>query len=143
MKSAYRSIVVLFVIILVLASLLFVFFRRPLKTSLLSTSKSYASGVKGVVTLSPVCAGAGRLKEDCTKPYKAKIRIKTQTEYDSVKEVHSKDDGTFAVQLPPGVYMLEPVSPTANNIPYALPLPVVVNENKMTEVSIDYDTGIR
>ena len=61
-----------------------------------------------------------------------------------VGEVTSGDDGAFELLLPPGTYTIQPAPPENGDFfPVAQPVPVVVGEGELTEVGIDYDSGLR
>jgi hypothetical protein len=99
------------------------------------------SGVRGVVLIGPTCPGATRASP-CTEPYVAELVFLDAD--DQVRaRVTSGPDGTFEVALPPGTYLVQPVSPSEDPFPFGKAISVTVGEEEYTEVGIDYDTGIR
>jgi hypothetical protein len=110
--------------------------RLPWESSL----PNGASGIEGQVTLGPTCPGPVRPGQVCERPYQATITVLDQQGQD-VTQFQSGADGRFQVPLAPGRYTLRPESPGA--LPRAGQLTVTVNPGRWTEVSIDYDTGLR
>jgi hypothetical protein len=58
-----------------------------------------------------------------------------------VLTVRSGKDGRFRVRLPPGRYVVEPVS--ASRFPAAKPEPATVHAHRFTRVTVSFDSGIR
>lgn len=104
-----------------------------------------ASGIRGVVTLSPTCpvqASPGANEpEPCVTPYAAKLVV-LDGENVVVTRVTSGQDGIFTVDLPPGDYVVAPET-GADSYPIAQPQSVTVVAGQYAEVAINYDTGIR
>lgn len=105
------------------------------------TNAVSGTGVSGKIALSPTCAGAQQAGESCTKPYKATVIVKNKTTGKEVTRFTSDASGNFSVSLTPGSYTLEPIS--TGTYPVGKPQDVVVTQNKVTDVIITYDTGIR
>jgi hypothetical protein len=100
------------------------------------------SGIRGLVTIAPTCEGA-TLASPCVGPYSARL-IVLDMDGGIVAETTSADDGTFELLLSPGNYTIQPVPPSNGDLfPVAQPVPVVVGEGELTEVGIDYDSGLR
>lgn len=57
-------------------------------------------------------------------------------------DVTSAADGSFSVQVPPGLYLVTPLS-GGNGFPHASTFLVTVLANQTSSVVIEYDTGIR
>lgn len=100
-----------------------------------------ASGVAGIVTISPTCGGPVRPGQDCTAPYQAVISI-LNARGDVLTQVASDAQGRFSVPLPAGVYTLRPERPTAG-IANAGEVSVTVEAGRVTQVEIEYDSGLR
>jgi hypothetical protein len=99
------------------------------------------SGVRGTVLLGPTCpAPADPLvtAAPCTTPYSAELAI-LDSEGKVVTRVSSNADGTFQVDLPPGVYTIAP----RNGDPYptAPSQPVTVVAGQYAVVQVNYDSG--
>lgn len=99
------------------------------------------SGIRGVVMLGPTCEGATRASP-CVEPYVARLVI-VDAEDAVVAEITSGPDGRFEVLLPQGVYTILPVPPSQDPFPYGDPVSVVVGEDEITEIGVEYDTGVR
>lgn len=100
------------------------------------------SGIRGIVTIAPTCEGA-TLASPCAAPYSARL-IVLDMDGAIVGETTSADDGSFELILPPGAYTIQPVPPDNGDLfPVAQPVPVIVGEGELTEVGIDYDSGLR
>lgn len=97
------------------------------------------SGVRGVVTIGPT-SPVQMQGESGEAPYEATITV-TNSSGATVAEVRSSEDGRFSVDLAPGRYTLVPQSP--GPLPRADPYDVAVEPHAFTEVSIQYDSGIR
>lgn len=97
------------------------------------------SGLTGLVTIGPTSPVEREGVADDT-PYSATLVIK-DVSGDRVATVTSGTDGRFAVDLPPGTYLLEPQSPGV--LPFAQPQEVIVEPHRFTEIIVPYDSGIR
>lgn len=100
------------------------------------------SGVKGTILIGPTCpVEQFPPKDECKdKPFQADVIIKNSSGL-KVGEFVSKIDGTFEVPLSPGTYVLEPQS--SNVLPRGETQTVIVEQNKFTQITINYDSGIR
>ncbi|MGQ0570256.1 MAG: hypothetical protein ACT4P5_12170 [Armatimonadota bacterium] len=98
------------------------------------------SGIEGKIVIGPNCPvvrGAG-----CAdRPYQAMVLVKTATGSKEISRFRSQRNGWFHVPLPPGTYLLVPVS--GNALPRPGAHTVVVKRNRFTSLVIRYDTGIR
>jgi hypothetical protein len=99
-------------------------------------------GIEGVVTEGPMCPGPVQVNNNpCpNQPYQATINI-LDTTNTQVSQVQADTSGHFKVALPPGTYILQPLS--INPLPRAKDQTVVVDPGQYTRVTIIYDTGIR
>ncbi len=57
-----------------------------------------------------------------------------------VIEVHTDERGEFTVSLPPGSYSVEGQQ---NNVQRVSPVQVIVEQNKITDIELNYDSGRR
>ncbi len=100
------------------------------------------SGISGLVTIGPMCPVMQKGVPCPDLPFSAKIVIETDMGAD-VASVVSGDDGMFQIELDPGSYVLVPESPNPGAPPMAQEQTVEVLEDELTEVLIQYDSGIR
>ncbi len=98
------------------------------------------SGIEGRIVAGPTCPEA-RGSQCGDRPYQATVVVKTRTGSKEIMRYRSSEDGRFRVQLPPGTYLLVPLS--RSRLPRAGSQTVVVRQNQFTRVVIRYDTGIR
>lgn len=103
------------------------------------------SGIRGTVLLGPTCPGGqdpgANDPVPCVTSYAAMLVI-LNSDGVRVTEVSSGADGKFQVDLPPGEYVVTPVS-GADTYPIAQPVSVTVSSGGFVDVEINYDTGIR
>ncbi len=100
------------------------------------------SGIEGLVTIGPTCP-VERIDTPCAdKPYQATIVVKDASGGE-VTRVESGQDGRFTVALAPGTYMVAPQSPNQASYPFAKEQQVEVRAGAFTQVSIQFDSGIR
>jgi Prealbumin-like fold domain len=103
---------------------------------------SQGSGVKGQVLIGPACP-VMRVEDPCPdQPYQAKITVYSLNGQE-VTRFETDKDGKFAVNLPPGDYILHPKSPDGRPIPSAEDVEFTVLPNEFTEVIVNFDSGIR
>ncbi len=98
------------------------------------------SGIKGLVTIGPTCPVEQPESPCPDRPYEATIQVLDEGG-DVVAEVRSGADGRFEVEVPPGTYALHPV--TATTPPSATDQVVEVRAGELTEVVVQFDSGIR
>ena len=105
-------------------------------------SPTSSSGIAGNVTEGPTCPGpvpvGGTQCQD--QPYQATIQVLNSAN-DIVTQFTTDGKGYFKVSLPPGRYILHPISGLP--LPHAADQTVSVIANKYTQVTIVYDTGLR
>ena len=100
------------------------------------------SGVRGLVTIGPICPVMQKGVPCPDLPFSATIVIEDGAG-DEITRVRSGDDGIFEVSLDPGSYVLVPESPNPGAPPTADEQTVEVATDAYTEVLIQYDSGIR
>jgi len=98
------------------------------------------SGVEGQVLIGPMCPVVQVGQECPDQPYQATLTVNSPTG-ERIVQVQTEKDGTFKIPLAPGEYILHPESP--NVMPFASEQPFVVEEGKFTQVTVNYDSGIR
>jgi hypothetical protein len=103
---------------------------------------SRASGIDGLVTLGPLCPVV-REDEPCPdRPFEATLAIKDAGGRELAR-VRSDAAGRFAIDLPPGRYVIEPQPVGTSRLPYASPVEVTVVQAQRAAVLVEYDSGIR
>ncbi|RJQ11499.1 MAG: hypothetical protein C4558_03200 [Dehalococcoidia bacterium] len=107
-----------------------------------SPGSTVLSGVRGRVTIGPMCP-VMRVDQPCPdQPYRA-LLIVHDTSGREITRIESSEDGTYALVLPPGSYMMSPQSPSASRLPWASPQPFEVRPSVWTVMNIEFDSGIR
>ena len=98
------------------------------------------TGIKGEVFLAE-CEG-DQVAVDCfsQEPYQATLVIYNAA-FEEIARVETEADGTFVIDLEPGVYFVHPDSP--GTYPLATDYQVSVVEGERTELTIIYDSGAR
>ena len=108
-----------------------------------STPQPVISGINGKVMIGPITPvqKEGEVNE---KPYSdALIFIMDSTGSSKITEVISDQNGLFKIYIAPGTYLLDPQTPHDQRFPVTGTQIVVVLENMFTDVTINFDTGIR
>ncbi len=100
------------------------------------------SGVRGLVTIGPMCPVLQKGVPCPDLPFSTKIVIEDEAGIE-IASIVSGDDGLFQIELDPGSYVLVPESPNPGVPPMAQEQAVEVAEDEFTEVLIQYDSGIR
>ena len=98
------------------------------------------SGVEGQVFIGPLCPVIQQGQPCPDRPYQATITI-NNIDGKKVTRVQTDEQGHFKVFLAPGNYILHPESP--NVMPHAEEQSFTVEAAKFTEVTVNYDSGIR
>jgi hypothetical protein len=98
------------------------------------------SGVEGQVFVGPMCPVVQDGQDCPDQPYQATLTVNSPTG-ERIVQVQTEKDGTFKIPLPPGEYILHPESP--NVMPFAQEQPFVVEAGTFTQVTVNYDSGIR
>jgi hypothetical protein len=96
--------------------------------------------VEGYVHIGPTCPVV-REGEDCDdRPYEADLDV-FDTAGTLMTTLHAGADGNFSASLPPGSYRLVPRND--GRFPFAGEQEFVVEEGRVTEIDVPYDSGIR
>lgn len=96
--------------------------------------------MEGQVLLGPMCPVVQQGQECPDQPYQATLTVKTP-EGVQITQFQSDEQGRFKVPLVPGEYILHPESP--NGIPFAGDQSFLVETGKYTQITVNYDSGIR
>jgi hypothetical protein len=101
-----------------------------------------SSGIEGRVTKGPVCPGPIRIgATECQdQPYQANLTV-LDANNNPITQFQSDRVGYFKIPLKPGTYILHPES--GNPLPIAPDQTLVVMDGQFTQLTIQYDTGIR
>jgi hypothetical protein len=99
-----------------------------------------AQGIEGIVLLGPQCPVQSEDDPCPDIPYQAWIEIRLASG-ENVSRFRSGADGRFRIGLRPGAYVLHPES--GNPFPVADQRPVLVTDGLYTDVTVNFDTGIR
>ena len=101
-----------------------------------------SSGIEGYVTQGPVCPGPAVIGDTSCEdqPYQANITI-LDGNNTQIAQLLTDNNGYFKITLKPGSYILRPES--GKLFPIAADQIVEVLEGQFTQISIQYDTGIR
>lgn len=98
------------------------------------------SGIRGKVSIGPVCPVVQAGMDCDDKPYQASFTVLT-TKGKEVTHFQSDANGIFAIALSPGDYILRPESP--NGLPYAAEQTFSVLAGQFTQLIVSFDSGIR
>jgi hypothetical protein len=103
------------------------------------------SGIRGSVVLGPTCPNPPSVgpsgQVPCLTPYAAQLVVLDSEGKVVTRVTSAAGDGTFAVDVPPGDYVVAPA--TNDSYPIAQPVSVQVVAGNYAEVQINYDTGLR
>ena len=106
-----------------------------------SPQAASTSGIEGHILQGPMCPGPVGGNSTCPdQPYQARISILDSHNQIAI-QFQSDVDGYFKLPLPPGTYTLYPES--SSRYPHAADQIVVVSTGQFTQVTINFDTGIR
>jgi len=100
------------------------------------------SGIEGQIFIGPLCPVVQEGVPCPDEPYQASIRVR-RSSGEVIATLASGEGGRFRINLAPGSYVLEPLSPNEGAPPYAGPVTVRVRAHAFTRVRITYDSGIR
>ena len=98
------------------------------------------SGIEGQVLIGPMCPVVQDGQECPDQPYQATLTVNSPNGVQIV-QFQTDDRGRFNVPLVPGEYILHPESP--NGIPSAGQQSFIVQTGQYTQLTINYDSGIR
>ena len=116
----------------------------PMKPSVTTTNATLQSGIRGQVMAGPI-SPVERPGHPNTRPLPgAVITVQAGGARKEIARQKADDDGRFVMVLPKGNYLLVPLPPRpGSSRPHASSQSVKVESNKFTEVTVQYDTGIR
>ena len=98
------------------------------------------SGIEGHVLIGPLCPVVQVGQECPDQTYQAKLTVTTSSGKRVIR-IQTDENGYFKIPLAAGEYILHPESP--NVMPYASEQPFSVEAGMFTEITVNYDSGIR
>jgi hypothetical protein len=104
------------------------------------TAPAASTGLTGVVVRGPV-APVCQVNASCDAPFSATFDVEQNAR--PITRFHSGDDGRFTVMLPQGVYSVVPSADAPILAPQSQTKTVTVQGMGLTEVRLEFDTGIR
>jgi hypothetical protein len=108
----------------------------------LGTPTPTDSGITGQALIGPICPVV-RVGGDCPDaPYQATLTV-LDSRGAVVVRFETDEEGRFRVPLAPGEYTLRPESPEGKPLPIAGEQTFRVNPGTFTELTVNYDSGIR
>ncbi|MEW5938804.1 MAG: hypothetical protein AB1750_04025 [Chloroflexota bacterium] len=122
-------------------SLLFLFLVAACGPKANDPAEPILSGVKGQSLIGPMCPAAQSPCPD-QQPYPTTLIVLT-TDGREILRFETDAEGKFAVNLPPGDYILHPDRLEGAPLPSAPDVPFTVVENQFTNIIITFDSGIR
>jgi hypothetical protein len=98
------------------------------------------SGVEGQVLIGPMCPVV-QVGQPCPdQPYQTKLTVNGQ-DGKRITQVQTDQQGRFKISLKPGQYILHPESP--NVMPFTAEQSFSVAAGQFTQITVNYDSGIR
>jgi len=98
------------------------------------------NGIEGQVFIGPTCPVV-KIGQECPdEPYQAVLTVNSR-EGERIVQVQTDEEGRFKIPLEPGEYILHPESP--NVLPFAQEQEFKVENGKFTQLTVNYDSGIR
>jgi hypothetical protein len=98
------------------------------------------SGIEGQVMLGPMCPIVQPGQGCPDQPYQATLII-TDRNGVQITQFQTDAQGRFHIPMVPGEYILHPESP--NGLPFAGDQTFVVETGRYTQITVNYDSGIR
>jgi len=98
------------------------------------------SGVEGQVFVGPNCPVVQEGQDCPDQPYQAALTVNSP-DGTKIARVQTDETGHFKIPLEPGEYILHPESP--NVMPFASEQTFKVEAGKFTQITVNYDSGIR
>ena len=101
--------------------------------------------LSGQVVIGPTCpvVRVDRLDQCQDRPYAATLSIRTPDGLSEVSEVTTDDQGNFSVQLDAGTYLVVPLTPPGSILPRGMPQTVTLAPGELSNVLVQYDSGLR
>jgi hypothetical protein len=100
------------------------------------------TGVEGMMLIGPTCPVAQENHPCPDRAFAGEVSVRDGSGT-QLADVHADGAGHFRVDLAPGTYQLIPVSPRPGGPPFGQPQTVRVVAGLYSQVTIEYDSGIR
>jgi len=97
-------------------------------------------GLEGQSLIVPLCPTVQNGQTCPDQPYQAMLTVNNTTGT-RITQVQTDTQGRFKIPLAPGTYALHPESP--NLLPHANDQTFTVEAGRFTQVTVEYDSGIR
>jgi hypothetical protein len=115
----------------------------PSETATGTPAPSGVSGIRGIAQEGPMCP-VERPESPCPERPVAGAPIQITAGDGSQVTVYTDDDGRFSADEPPGQYEVQPLPVDESNYPMpGQPQQVAVDAGEYTDVTVEYDSGIR
>ena len=98
------------------------------------------SGIEGQVLIGPMCPIVQQGQECPDQPYQTTLTVYNRNGL-QIAQFQTDAQGRFRVPLVPGEYVLHPESP--DGISFASDQSFVVETGRYTQITVNYDSGIR
>ena len=100
-----------------------------------------SSGIEGKVMRGPVNGGPEIVGQINDEPFSALFYVAKNAK--AIAHFTTDENGEFNILLPPGIYQITPDETAPIIMPQAQSKEVVVFEDSITSIVLDFDTGIR
>jgi len=101
------------------------------------------SGIEGQALISPAHPGPVRQGEPGSAPFKTTIVVWDTTDGREVTRVETGSDGRFRIALRPGIYRVGSPQQQGRFLPRTSEETVSVTSGKFTQVTLNFDSGMR
>ena len=98
------------------------------------------SGIEGQVVIGPMCSVVQPGQACPDGPYQTTLTVNSLSGR-RIAQFQTDETGRFKIPLEPGEYILHPESP--NGFPVASDQTFAVEAGKYTQLTVNYDSGIR
>jgi hypothetical protein len=102
-----------------------------------------SSGVDGMTRVDAGCPVLRGGQTCPTHPIQARVTVTALGGNTAVAHATSTPDGRFRVGLAPGTYVITCQNTTGAAVPTAMPVQVRVRPGQWTQVTVDFDSGVR
>lgn len=103
---------------------------------------SLTSGIRVRVFVGPMCPVVQSGTECPDQPYQATLTVLDSSRRE-LKKFETDQNGIYSLKLPPGRYILRPEPPEGMPMPFASEQTFEVRSDQITELVVNYDSGIR
>ena len=103
---------------------------------------SLTSGIRVQVFVGPMCPVVQLGTECPDQPYQAMLTVLDLNRRE-LKKFETDPNGVYTLKLPPGKYILRPEPPEGMPMPFAGEQAFEVMPDEITELVVNYDSGIR